>query len=150
MISGMCSLRAGVRTGRLAASIARNGWSLRLTHFRCRIVLRLCVLTVHVFIVVHRIVLRERIGAAVFSTLSKGSICVAIWRAVEGHTPREMKHGNATPERCEVAAVEAISDWICLFLDGRNPFLIRCSHSLMACCAETVCSVDTQACVAAP
>ena len=99
MISGMCSLRAGVRTGRLAASIARNGWSLRLTHFRCRIVLRLCVLTVHVFIVVHRIVLRERIGAAVFSTLSKGSICVAIWSATYGLTPRGMNPISAVPDR---------------------------------------------------
>ena len=80
--------------------------------------MRLIVLTVHVFNVVRRIVVRERADSAVLSTLPKGSICVAIWRAVEEFTPRGMKHGKATPERCEVAAVEDSADWIRLFLGG--------------------------------
>ena len=86
MISGMLSLRAGVRTGRLAATLSRSGRSARLTHFRWRILLSLCVLTVHAFIVFRRIVLRERTGSAALSALSKGPSCAAIWRAAAGLT----------------------------------------------------------------
>ena len=125
MISGMLSLRAGVRTGRLSAILSRVGCSLRLTHFRCRVVLRLIVLTAHVFNVVRRIVVRGRADSAVLSTLSKGPLCVAIWRAVAWLTPRGINPGNATPERCEVAAVATSADWACLFLGGCNPSLIR-------------------------
>ena len=150
MISGRLSFRAGVRTGRLAASLPRIGCSLRLAHFRWRIVLRLIVLTVHVFNVVRRIVVRERADSAVLSTLPKGSICVAIWWAVAGITPRGITPGNATPERCAVAAVDAITDWMCLFLDGCDPSIIRSSQSRMACFAETLCCIGNQACVTTP
>ena len=137
----MFSLRACVRTGRLAASLSRNGRSLRLTISRCRIFRCLCVLTVRVFITVRLIESRERIVSAVFSILSKGSICLAIWRSTVGLTPRGMNPGSAAPDRWEAAAVDANTDWMCLFLGGCNPSLILSPQSAMAVSAVSACCV---------
>ena len=144
MTSGMLSLRAGVRTGRLAASLSRIGCSSGLTHFRRRIVFRLIVLTVHVFNEVRRIVLRERADSAALSTLSKGSICDAIWRAAVGLTHRGVKHDKAEPERWEVATVGDNADWVCLFLGGWNPSLISPPHYSMGSSAEIFFCVGNQ------
>ena len=118
MMGGMLSLRAGVHNGRPLASRPRRVSNLRLTVFGCRMVLYLVVLTAHVLITARRIILRERGGIAVFSALSKGSICVAIWRAADGLNPRCTKPGNATPGRCDVSAAEARTDSMRLSIDG--------------------------------
>ena len=114
----MFRLRAGGRAGRLAESLSRIGLSRRLSRFRYLVALRLCVLIVHLFRIVRRMNSRERIGTAVFSTRSKGSMRDAIWRATCGLTPRGMNPGDAAPVLCEVEAVAASAAWICLFLDG--------------------------------
>ena len=150
MISGMFSLRAGVRAGRLLVRLSRSGCNLRLSHLRCLIALCLKVLTVHLFRVVLRSVVRERADSAVFSTLSKGSMFVAIWRAVSGLTPRGMNPGSATPDRCAVAAVEASTALRSLFLDGWNPSRILFSQFEMARCARSLCCVSNHVRVAAP
>ena len=81
MISGISSLRAGVRTGWIAASLPRIGLSLRAVHFSFWATLRPIVLTVHVFNVVLRIVVRERTGNSALIALSEG---VDLRRDLEG------------------------------------------------------------------
>ena len=78
-------------------------------------------MTVRLFRIERRIILRPRSGSDVFNTLSKGSIRGAIWRATCGITPRGMNSGNASPNRCEEAAVASNADWSCRFLDGWKP-----------------------------
>ena len=64
-MSGMFRFRAGVRAGRLYASLPRRGCSRRLTHLRCRIIRCLNLLTVHVWVAVRLIAIRDRAGSAV-------------------------------------------------------------------------------------
>ena len=110
MTSGIFIVRAGVRTGRLAASLSRSGSSVRLTLLRLWIILCLCVLTVRLFRMVRRITSRELSVTAAFRTLSNGPIRDAIWRATCGLTPRGRNAGNAVPDRCVVAAVAASTE----------------------------------------
>ena len=136
MTRWMFSLRAGVFTGRLAASLTRDGSRVILTVLMCRIIRCLCVLTMRVLRIVRRIFRRDRKATTVFSTLSKGSMRAAIWRAISGLTPCGMNPGSAVPDLCEVAAVAASTDSSSLFLEGWNP-LRRCSsHERIASSAE--------------
>ena len=127
----MFRLRAGVRAGRLAASLSRIGLSARLARFGNLMALRLCVLTVQLFRIVRRMKSRERSGTAVFSTRSKGPMRGAIRRATCGLTPRGMNPGKAAPDLCEVEAVAANTAWICLFLDGWSQPRISPPHACM-------------------
>ena len=138
----MFVLRAGVFTGRLATNLTRDGSTVRLALFRCRIIRRLGVLTVHVLLIARRIVSRERKVATVFITISNGPMRAAIWRATCGLTPRGMNPGSAVPDLCEVSAVAASADSISLFLEGWNP-LRSCSSQL-----RMASSVDMSFCVA--
>ena len=52
-----------------------------------------------------------------------------------------MNPGSAAPDRWEAAAVDANTDWMCLFLDGRNQSLILSSQSVMAVSAVSACCV---------
>ena len=137
MISGMFNFRAGVRAGRLLVSLSRCFCRLRLTLFKCRITRCLIDLTVHVFATACRIILRTRIGNAVLSTLSNGSIRVAIWRATCGVTPSGMIPGRAVPARCVVAAVAARTACRCRCLEGWKPSSICLSHFCTAWFAST-------------
>ena len=130
--SGILMLRAGARPGSLYDSLLRSGSNSRLTRFMYRIARCLCVLTVRLFRIERRIILRARNGSAAFNTIAKGPIRDAIWRAACGLTPRGMNSGNASPERCEVAAVAANTDRSCLFLDDWGPTRNCSSHSRMA------------------
>ena len=132
----MFSLRAGVFTGRLAASLTRDGSRVRLTVLKCRIIRCLCVLTMRVLRIVRRIIWRDRKATTVFSTLSKGSMRAAIWRAISGLTHCGMNPCSAAPDLWEVAAVAASADSISLFLEGSNPLRSCSSQERIASSAE--------------
>ena len=128
----MFIMRAGVFTGRLPAILSRDGLSVRPARLRRRAIRRLCVETVHVLMIARRIVSRERKGDTVFSTLSKGPIRAAIWRAACGLTTFGTNPGSAVPNLGVVASVAASAESISLFLDCWSPSRICSSQLLIA------------------
>lgn len=123
VIDCMCNERAWRFSACLTLRFTQIGSRPRPTCGRCRMTLRLCVLTRISLFATRLIVFRDRKGGTKLIILSMGSMCVAICRVVGGLTPRRTSPGGALPGSRLPDSVEAVAGYRRLFRDGRNPRL---------------------------